>query len=48
MTTLLPIDIPTKVLTRRLMTEPLAPTAPRALLPAKFPTTATSALLKSC
>ena len=25
------------------MTEPLAPTAPRALLPAKFPTTATSA-----
>ena len=47
-TTFVPTEIPTKKLTKRLITGPLLPTAASACFPVNFPTTATSAELKSC
>lgn len=47
-TTFAPTDIPTKILIRRFIIGVLLPTAARASLPAKCPTTATSAELKNC
>ena len=46
-TTFAPSERPTKRLTRRLMRAPLEPTAASAVLPAKRPTTTTSAALNS-
>ena len=46
-TTLAPSERPTKRLTSRLMSAPLEPTAASAVLPAKRPTTTTSAALNS-
>ena len=48
MTTLAPTDNPTKEFTNKLIIGPLAPTAAKAPLPAKLPTTATSAALNNC
>ena len=45
--TLVPTDSPMKRFTRRLISAPVAPTAPSASLPAKRPTTTMSAALKS-
>ena len=46
-TTFVPIESPRKRFTRRLIKEPVEPTAARELSPAKRPTTTTSAALKS-
>ena len=48
MTTFAPIEIPIKRLMSRLMTGALLPTAAKALLLAKRPTTATSTELNNC
>ena len=45
--TLVPMDSPIKRLTRRLMSEPVEPTAARAVFPVNLPTTITSAVLNS-